>query len=101
MKPLCRWQLDHDQLGRVPIATNLNAATGSEHARNSPTNWSENREAGGIRFPCELGAERALDKPEARLGQNDGHDYPGDITDYRVSEQIEYRDSRQDIPEID
>ena len=53
------------------------------------------------RSPRKFGPQRALDEPEARLGQHDEHGNPGDITDHRMSERSEYRDSRQDIPEID
>jgi glycine betaine catabolism A len=63
--------------------------------------WTENAEPGHARSSREFGAQRALDQPEARFGQNDEHGDPGDITDDRMPEQIEHRDSRQDVPEID
>jgi len=53
------------------------------------------------RSPGKFSPQRALDEPEARLGQHDEHGNPGDITDYRMSKRSEYRDSRQVIPEID
>src|SRR3954447_5438396 len=49
----------------------------------------------------ESGAKGALEEPEARLGQNDAYADPNEVTDYRVSEQVENRDSGKDVPEID
>ena len=57
--------------------------------------------SGAPRAPGKPGAQRALDEPEARLGQHDEHGNPGDITDDRVAEHVEYRDSSQDVPQID
>src|SRR6476660_4654671 len=74
---------------------------GSQRARHSHTNWIAIRGAGHARSPRKFSPQRALNEPEARLGQHDEHGNPGDITDYRTSERMEYRDSRQDIPEID
>src|SRR5215468_5332782 len=65
---------------------------GCKDALNCGPDWTDNWGAGHTRSPRKLGAQRALDEPEARLGQDDEHGNPGDIADHRMPEHIEYRD---------
>src|SRR3954464_3985952 len=62
---------------------------------------SEGSRTARARSPREFDPQRTLNEPVAPLGQHGEHGNPGDISDYRMAERIEYRDSRQDIPEVD
>src|SRR3954452_4084051 len=98
LKALGLPQLRHYLLSRVPPARHPHSHSASQR---SHTNWTAIREADKARSPRKFSPQRALNEPEARLGQHDEYSDPGDITDYRGSERMEYLVSRREIPEID